>query len=628
MRRFVVFALIALIAVALIDPVGHNRADHTLIWVIQIVALIVIIAALCLYLRAYYTEDIKPPGPRSIEEITPVPEGEAYELQKVAGKIHMNALQAKILALAILEPGELRQRVVEKYRTAQRTLEQEVMIEAKIPMRLLLPNLDSAGTAARDDAAEVEQQSVRTAAEGGLLFPIMVIPKGAFNDNLEVFGPGDEQVSVLTYREYLQIIARMLRLLLCLAYGTSTTDDVPKFPQEPAAAADSSPLHLEHRALCEIIKRAQGALEVKRTLGISPVAPKAAEVAGRLEKLSIPDANRRIYLKMAAALVRRLSLHYALVAAIDLPQDRRLLVRYRRTLIPELDLRSAGIAVDPRELRKLYPRFKAWLRVLFGSRPVNVTVSLDNAWTCRSYHVRVEAPDGLYLGGQKLIASQDYLSKKAEDAPTPVHYRFRRRLGQPYAHFYGRFFPIPLPGERRPKIQLHFYEVPPGSDFRAAIASGAAFALIWLVGFVLSRDINLGTDAPALLLVFPGIAASWLGFDTITHRLFDGTLAARLSLALTTFVSLAASGAFILSKSDLPQFSSSMPADISVLGVYRWPWAILLAVACTNTLVMGCRWICDSWKFKYLAERPDPAREEYDVDRSDFKTYADLGDGT
>jgi hypothetical protein len=620
MRRFAVFSVVVLATVALVDPIGRDRTEHIVIWWVQGVAAFLAAIVLCLYWRLYYVQVIRPPKPRTIDDIAAVPESEAYELQKVASKIRMNGLQARILALAILEPGELRQRVVEHYRPNQRTLEQEVAVEVKVPMRLLLPRAGLNETVGESDATAAKKAADSVYAEADLLFPVLVIPKGVFTDNLEVVGADGERVPILTYREYLQVTARMLRLLLCLAYGISTANDVPRFPQVEEPALDHNPLHVEHRALCEIIKRAQANVSVKQVLGISPVSGKALDVARLLEELPIPDPSGQIYLQMAAALVRKLSLHYALVAALDLPTDRRLLIRYRRTLIPELELRSDGEAADPNLLKRTYRRLKGWLRVLLGSRPVNVTVSLDNAWTCRSYHVRVDAPEGLYLARQRLIASEDYLAQKAEDAPTPVHYRFRRRLGQSYAHFYGRFFPIPLKNERRPKIQLDFHEVPPGSDFRAAIASAAAFGLIWVVGFVLSRKGNPGTDAPALLLVFPGIAASWLGFDTITHRLFEGTLAARLSLALTTLISLGASGAFILSQSGLSRFYGPVPDGVSVLGVYRWPWAILTVVAFANTLYMAFRWLRHSWQFKHLAERPDPDQETV-IDRVMFQTY-------
>ena len=228
-----------------------------------------------------------------------------------------------------------------------------------------------------------------------------------------------------------------------------------------------------------------------------------------------------------------------------------------------------------------------------------------------SYHVRVDAPEGLYLARQRFVASDEYVGKTnpplmAKNAPTPVHYRFRRRLGQPYAHFYGRFFPVPVSGQRRPKVQLDFFEVPPGSDFRAAIASSACLGLVWIVGFVMSRTQNPGTDAPAFLLVFPGVAASWLGFDAPAHRLFEGTLAARLSLALTTLISVTASGLFIMNRSGLSIFYETMPLRGSVLGVSKWFWALLTVMAFFNSLYLMNRWLCHSWRFKHLSERPDP----------------------
>lgn len=629
MRHLITCSLVLLAAAAIIDPVGrHDPKDRLTWWIILGVITATVTILLSFYLWIYYRDDIKPQRPRTINDIHAVSEVEAYKLQKIASKIHLNAIQARIFAIAILEPAELRQRVVEQYVPNERTLGQEVTVEALIPTRLLATDTESTqpttsaptpmmADPVQDLPTEASQENfdffapratwpvndaARPAAnpDTSVLFPLLVVPKGAFNDNLGVFGFDDRHIPILTYGEYLQLTAGILRLLLCRAYGISSVIGAPQFPQEPSASAEFDVLHLEHLALCEIIKQAQPTRDVK-TQGVSPVARRANEIADLLENLPVKDDEGRVYLKLAAALVRKLSLHYALVAVTDLGPDGRLLLRYRRTLIPELELSP----VESDDLN-LYRKLKGWLNTLFGARPVNVTVSLDNAWTCDSYHVRVDAPEGLYLVKQALIASQSYLSQKAANAPTLPHYRFRRRLGQSYAHFYGRYFPIPVSGERRPKIRLDFHEVPPGSDFRATIAGSASFGLIWLVGFVLSRTSDAGTDAPAFLLVFPGIAASWLGFDTTTRRLFDGTLAARLSLALTTLVSIAASGAFILGRSRLSLFDWCMPGGSSVLGVYKWPWAILTATAFLNTIYMGCRWLRHSWRFKHLAARPDP----------------------
>ena len=306
--------------------------------------------------------------------------------------------------------------------------------------------------------------------------------------------------------------------------------------------------------------------------------------------------------------------HYALVASTPVPPSGRFIIRYKRTLIPELELSpdiDKGSRTRWQRIRAWPLYLRGWLRVLFGTRPVSVTVSLDNAWSCQSYHVRVQAPEGFYLARQKSWRPRSTRGKTvpplmAKNAPTPVHYRFRRRLGQPYAHFYGRFFPPPIEGERRPKLQLDFFEVPPSSDFSAAIAGISCFGLIWLVGFVMSRTPDLGSDVPAFLLVFPGVAASWIGFEAPAHRLFEDTLCARLSLVLTALLSVAASGLFLLNTAKLTMFDQAMPHKSSVLGVSRLFWAILTALSFFNAAYLLYRWYRNAWRFKHLAERPDP----------------------
>jgi hypothetical protein len=601
---------LAIIA-AVLDPVGFRHSSQVwLWWLVQVVIIILVLWQLYRYALRYYREKIRPPSPRTIEDIPKVPEDEAYVLQRLAGRLRLDARQARILTLAILEPAELRERVAERYIPGQRTLTQEVSIEAKIPERLF-----SLGKPGNE-----RQQSM------DVLFPVLVIPKGSFNDNLEVYGSDGASVPVLSYREYLQVTARLLRLFLWLGYGVTTETEWQTVIHEAAEGPDESNVYeLEHKALCEIIKRAPANVEVKQLLGVSPISPEANTIAGLIENLQVPN-DTKVYLRLAGTLVRKLSLHYALLASTVSDLDGRLYVSYRRTLIPELELASKTSVVGDSKKAQICGQFlnrlkrtRAWLYILFGARPVSVTISLDNAWTCHSYHVRVEAPEGLYLSSQKLIASRKYLRNKAKDAPTPPHYRFRRRLGQSYAHFYGRFFPNPLPNERRPKLRLEFYETPPGSVFRAAIASGAGLALIWLVGFVMSRTRDAGTDAPAFLLVFPGIAASWLGLEVPSGRLFEGTLAARLSLVLTTIISVSASGLFVLNASGLSLFYGTLPTEMnvfgrnvnagfSVLGITKWSWALLVVIMLANTIFMTYRWLCISWRFKHLSDRPDPGQ--------------------
>jgi hypothetical protein len=618
MRRGIGFVFTTLILVALVlDPVRFNSASVIWPWwLIQLLLILVVLALFRRSLRIYHKQDEESSKPRKIHEIELVPEDEAYALQRLAGRFQMDAKQARILALAILQPAELRERVAERYEPRNRTLQQEVAIEAKISGRLY-----DLGRAAETGRPCMD-----------VYFPVLVIPKGSFNDNLTVLGADENRIPVLSYREYLQLAARLMRLFFYLAYDVKTDDQWRKVIEDASKLPlDHNVHHLEHRALCEIMRRTEANIDVRRLRGVSPVSQEADRLARHIEELPVPT-ERTVYLRLAAALLRKMSQHYALVAATTSDEDGRIFIKYQRTLIPELNLindeleAAAGkIALVFGGLYGALKRGRAWLRILFGARPVSVTVSLDNAWTCQSYHVRVDAPEGLYLASQRLIASKKYLGLttpqyKAKGAPTGAHYRFRRRLGQSYAHFYGRFFPSPLAKERRPKLRLEFYEVPPGSIFRAAIASMACLALVWVVGFIISRTSDPGTDVPAWLLVFPGVAASWLGFDAPAGRFFEGTLTARLSLALTTIISVAASGLFVLNTSGLTIFNGSMPTEttllspkiraaISVFGVTKWAWAILIVLSLFNTTYMIYRWLRYSARFKYFAERLDPGRE-------------------
>ena len=257
-------------------------------WGLQFVLICVIIGLLRNYLRSYYYSQIKPRPGRTIADIPPVPEREAYDLQRLAGRIRLSAKEARIFALAILEPAELRQRVAEHYIPAQRTLRQEVTIESQIPSGLLALKDDPPNPLGADNGRNT------------ILLPVLVIPKGALNDNLEVYAADSTRIPLLSYREYLQLTAGILRVFLCMAYGLSTKERRAKFPQPTAGTAKSDVLHLEQRALCEIIRRAQANKEVKKTLGVSPVTPEANDVAKLLEDLPVED-NRKVYLQLAAA---------------------------------------------------------------------------------------------------------------------------------------------------------------------------------------------------------------------------------------------------------------------------------------------------------------------------------------
>jgi hypothetical protein len=479
-----------------------------------------------------------------------------------------------MFTFAVLLPAELRQRVVEEYEPSQRALKQRVHIDVSFKSL---------------SGWKKQRQDVDTPTGLGsepYFFPVIVPPKGALSDNFSLQGDAGQAISTLSYREYLQVAASVIRTLLTAAYRLQPGDSLPtsNTPERDAQGA-------EHRALMDVIQR--GAATDRPSQGGSQA----------LADLDVPNPAPR---DLAVRLAEKLTSHYAIVASTH--ADERVRLSYERTIVPTLDIsgRSSGLRAQLKGIASL----------LLGARPVSITVPLDTAWTARSYHLRVLSEDGLYLGSQECPGLEDYLTEHTarpqRAAMAPPYYRFRRRLGQTYAHFYARFFPEPHDRQRVPQVTFKFYEAPPGSVFRAAVAAVSCATLVWLVGFVSSVGSgNLGTDAPAILLAFPAVAAAWLGFERPSRRLLEGTLTARMSLLVTFIVSLGASAMFMIDRAEvaMPDLSS---ARLSVLGIDRGSWAALALGAILNAIYICFVYLVRSSTYMRLAARPTSRENLHD----------------
>src|SRR5688500_5822288 len=105
---------------------------------------------------------------------------------------------------------------------------------------------------------------------------------------------------------------------------------------------------------------------------------------------------------------------------------------------------------------------------------------------------------------------------------------------------------------------------------------------------MVSRYGTPDTDAPAFLLAFPALAATWLGFEAPKQRLLEGTLSSRMCLIVTAALSLAASDLFIAHKSAGDSFEWPLLWSAnSVLGVTHWDWAVLVCFSILNALLIG-----------------------------------------
>lgn len=250
---------------------------------------------------------------------------------------------------------------------------------------------------------------------------------------------------------------------------------------------------------------------------------------------------------------------------------------------------------------------------MLGARPVALQIPLTMAGTAQSYHLLIRSEDGLYLGQQDCPGISEFLNKRIPDRPAdipPPYYRFRRRLGQSYAHFYTRFFPEHTATVPPPKVKVLFFETPPGSTFRALVAAAASAVLVWAVGIGITYGSveELGTDAPAVLLAFPAVAAAWLGFDQPGRRLLEGTMASRASLLLTAVTSVLASALYILHRTHAPLPALRDHFQFSVLFISRPSWAILFLIAFTNFVLISYFYVIRTWTFMQLASR-QTARE-------------------
>lgn len=530
-----------------------------------------------------------------------LPPGRAIALQNRVGRTRaVTPRDAQIFALAITSPVSLRPRIKEIYEPSRRTIKQDVTVAIQLPRALFKSAKISA------DGIDPVNENLEVAETLLVPFPVVVPIKGELADELEVYGVDEDHLTTYSYSEYLDLVAGVLRMLLLKSCRLGQNQSL-----DPAITK------AELGALRCIMRRGlQSAEEVKKTVGCLL----------NLKTLDIPDDEGHVcrpdeqMINLVAELVRQLANRYAVVALITCNSEYRSLIHYTRTIVPGLKLSNFG--------RHSWSWAKERLSIVLGARPVSVLIPLTMAATCQSYHLVARCPEGLYLRIQRFHGLDEYLDADEErrkdlqhknlPVPLPPYYHARSRLGQPYAHFYSRYFAEPpdsvrVNGETRfqpqrefPSAEFIFEEVPPGSLFRSTLAASSAFALIWIVGYIVSRGLDPGTDAPAVLLAFPAILAGWLGVDALPRQLLEGTLVARLSLVCTAIFALAGSGLFMIYRARVPVLHGPIPFlnHISIMGIGQGSWGVLVTLSFINSVYATYRWLRHTWEYKALCARP------------------------
>jgi hypothetical protein len=395
---------------------------------------------------------------------------------------------------------------------------------------------------------------------------------------VEITGSEGRQLRVLRNEEYLQLVRVALTTLLRAAYQLSSQDQ-PLPPQAVSLLDD---------ALDLLAKRAKKSAD-------------NSDITGGILDL---DVDHKEYLKLAAEMIRKLS--SAIPVVVEIPFDsNRATMRYQEHV--PLTHSARG-------------RVFAAVGVLLGAGPTRLQVALSDYRTTQEYRLRVRVPDGYYFSGQHLVgvdsADQDNLQ-----------WTMQRRNGLPYAFFSLSWDPhVSLPAEY-PRLRLSFAEVPPGKSLSAAIAAGSCAALIWFIGLALSHTTKsgIGTDAPALLLAFPAVAAGWLSFDRPSKRLSEGPLSAQVSLLSTLALSLVAAGMFMLSESSFAIFRKDAFDGLGLLGISLPTWIVMLLLAIINASFIS--WVCLRETLGYLRVLVRPAEASLSVGGNPPGEAGSLADG-
>lgn len=412
----------------------------------------------------------------------------------------------------------------------------------------------------------VTEHTIQVRNHGGtdpLLMPLLVIKKGILLDSLKITDSAGGICQSFAFHESVQIIGQILLALV-------------RADSEKMAARYQKDVEADLMAL---IGSASGK-------AIDPM--EVGKVLGHLKAI----VGRSETGRSAVFLANVFAYHYAVIVGLSSPGQTSLsrltLTTTERQLLPMVVPRFRLVWPAPYLLDRM--------RKVFGVRPNTFVLPLQKADLCKSYHLEFMGPEGTYLARQRIVDWSD---------ESESYGRLRARFGQRYAHLYIRASaksdgsskdPLPL---ARARIELSFFERPPGSLGAATLAALACAVLILVGGRIAYVPDAPRGDLVAVLLAFPGIAAAWVGLDRSTGA-FGGTLAARLSAAMTLIVALVGTAMYL----------RAVPRLFQVDQVRLWGtedvWALLTAVAVLNVGWVGYAWLRRAILYTTVLARNDP----------------------
>ena len=413
----------------------------------------------------------------------------------------------------------------------------------------------SPATRALSVETEYSLQLPSSVAGATVPVPLLVLKKGTLLDDVTFTGPDGAPCPSLNFVESTAIAAAVLRSLIHEAgqedkYRRELEMDVLEMLRSPAPVGAAS-VHA------------------------------AGELVGRLAGLVDTSKSGRL----AVAMVNRLIYHYAVIIQVSNSERWTVVRSNERQLLPT--------STPKFHIKWPFAFLLDRLRKTFGVRPNRFILPLQRASLCQSYHLEFMGPHGTYLARQRLIGL---------GVDSSTYCRLRARFGQRYAHLYMRGAPSREPIHAR--LELSFFERPPGSLGAAAIASLTLAALVLVGGRISETPGSPRGDLLAVLLAVPGAAAAWVGLDR-PGGAFGGTLAARMSAFATLFLALLGGAQYLKALPD-----PFTPGDLALLGTSDG-WAFLSGAALLNLFWISYAWLRRSVLYTALLARDDPHSHQF-----------------
>ena len=415
--------------------------------------------------------------------------------------------------------------------------------------------------------------------------PIIRLERGLLVDNFVIRDASGADLPTLPSDDAMLLNGNCIRTLLLVAV------DEAKMGSSTSALTDYA--QVEAILLAHCVKR-------------YPEANGSALAAMVSSKLPVKSNT---HLELLANFVAHVGRTYAIVAQVEILRLEYGVVRYSYT--------EPVHSGRPPE-RSLRRRFQSTLRRFFGLDPSEIYVDASRSRKCSSYHLRVQAPSGYYVGlnsfyereSKKIIT---HLGPRDIQQTSRPYFRCRPPRGQSFAHLYTRGFSASTIDD--PYFSVQFDEKLPGSLGKAwmlAVATGSVtwlFGASWITGqaggapkVVEGASSFAGVDPGAFIFAVPLALWAITGYGDRKGG-YASALYPQVSIAVSMLLSF---GALILT---LFIKSNRIPANLawpSVLFVTHPFWIVLVILSLVNVTLVGQRLLIGSWRARRQEEDDTP----------------------